>query len=62
MKSGRIQVDGETVPISYIVRTSQKISHFVHRFVFLNKLSVCYFHLSAVISLEVTKIRVLIFR
>ncbi|KAI8544047.1 hypothetical protein RHMOL_Rhmol08G0264300 [Rhododendron molle] len=31
VKSGRIQVDGETVPISYIVRTSQKISHFVHR-------------------------------
>ncbi|CAN0906041.1 RNA pseudouridine synthase 7 [Linum grandiflorum] len=31
VKSGRIQVDGETVPVSYVVKTSQKISHFVHR-------------------------------
>ncbi|TQE12905.1 hypothetical protein C1H46_001551 [Malus baccata] len=31
VKSGRIQVDGEMVPVSHIVKTSQKISHFVHR-------------------------------
>ncbi|KAF3507858.1 hypothetical protein F2Q69_00001370 [Brassica cretica] len=31
VKSGRIKVDGETVPVSYIVRSSQKITHFVHR-------------------------------
>ncbi|KAL6996899.1 hypothetical protein U1Q18_007024 [Sarracenia purpurea var. burkii] len=31
VKSGRIQVDGELVPISYIVQPSQKISHFLHR-------------------------------
>ncbi|XP_003634223.1 RNA pseudouridine synthase 7 [Vitis vinifera] len=31
VQSGRIQVDGEMVPVSYIVRSSQKISHFVHR-------------------------------
>ncbi|XP_076904471.1 RNA pseudouridine synthase 7-like [Bidens hawaiensis] len=31
LKSGRIQVDGKTVPVSYIVQSSQKISHFVHR-------------------------------
>ncbi|KAJ0804327.1 putative tRNA pseudouridine(32) synthase [Helianthus annuus] len=31
VKSGRIQVDGKTVPISYRVQSSQKISHFVHR-------------------------------
>ncbi|KAJ7957206.1 Pseudouridine synthase [Quillaja saponaria] len=31
VKSGRIQVDGEMVPVSYIVKPSQKISHFVHR-------------------------------
>ncbi|XP_054822205.1 RNA pseudouridine synthase 7 isoform X2 [Prosopis cineraria] len=28
---GRIQVDGEMVPVSYIVKPSQKISHFLHR-------------------------------
>lgn len=31
VKSGRIQVDGEMVPVSYIVQSSQKISHFLHR-------------------------------
>ncbi|KAG2678471.1 hypothetical protein I3760_11G003400 [Carya illinoinensis] len=31
VKCGRIQVDGEIVPVSYIVKRSQKISHFVHR-------------------------------
>ncbi|XP_047340952.1 RNA pseudouridine synthase 7 isoform X2 [Impatiens glandulifera] len=31
VKSGRIQVDGELVPVSYIVKSSQKISHFLHR-------------------------------
>nr|XP_025616062.1 RNA pseudouridine synthase 7 isoform X3 [Arachis hypogaea] len=31
VKCGRIQVDGERVPVSYIVKSSQKISHFVHR-------------------------------
>ncbi|KAL8474543.1 hypothetical protein ACS0TY_030406 [Phlomoides rotata] len=31
VKSGRIQVDGHIVPISYVVRSSQKISHFLHR-------------------------------
>nr|XP_043636246.1 RNA pseudouridine synthase 7-like [Erigeron canadensis] len=31
VKSGRIQVDGKTVPVSYIVQSSQKISHFLHR-------------------------------
>ncbi|RWR86990.1 RNA pseudouridine synthase 7 isoform X1 [Cinnamomum micranthum f. kanehirae] len=31
VESGRIQVDGQMVPISYIVQPSQKISHFVHR-------------------------------
>lgn len=33
VKCGRIQVDGELVPVSYIVRSSQKISHFLHRYV-----------------------------
>ncbi|XP_077228134.1 pseudouridine synthase family protein [Tasmannia lanceolata] len=31
VKSGRIQVDGQMVDVSYIVQSSQKISHFVHR-------------------------------
>ncbi|XLU81501.1 hypothetical protein S245_004921, partial [Arachis hypogaea] len=31
VKCGRVQVDGERVPVSYIVKSSQKISHFVHR-------------------------------
>ncbi|XP_073099495.1 RNA pseudouridine synthase 7 isoform X2 [Elaeis guineensis] len=31
INSGRIQVDGELVHASYVVRSSQKISHFVHR-------------------------------
>ncbi|GAV74707.1 PseudoU_synth_2 domain-containing protein [Cephalotus follicularis] len=31
VKCGRIQVNGERVPVSYIVKTSQKISHFLHR-------------------------------
>ncbi|KAL8056504.1 hypothetical protein ABFX02_04G123300 [Erythranthe guttata] len=31
VKSGRIQVDGQIVTVSYIVRSSQKISHFLHR-------------------------------
>lgn len=31
VKCGRIQVDGEIVPVSYIVKRSQKISHFLHR-------------------------------
>ncbi|KAJ1377491.1 uridine synthase family protein, partial [Sesbania bispinosa] len=32
VKCGRIQVDGEMVPVSYVVKPSQKISHFLHRF------------------------------
>ncbi|KAJ4959969.1 hypothetical protein NE237_019879 [Protea cynaroides] len=31
VKSGRIQVEGQIVSVSYIVQPSQKISHFVHR-------------------------------
>ncbi|XP_059642965.1 RNA pseudouridine synthase 7 isoform X2 [Cornus florida] len=31
VKCGRIQVDGQVVPVSYIVWSSQKISHFLHR-------------------------------
>ncbi|CAI0395237.1 unnamed protein product [Linum tenue] len=31
VKCGRIKVEGEMVPVSYIVKNSQKISHFVHR-------------------------------
>ncbi|CAH9061589.1 unnamed protein product [Cuscuta epithymum] len=31
VKSGRIQVNGKRVPVSYVVQSSQKISHFVHR-------------------------------
>ncbi|KAK4362746.1 hypothetical protein RND71_017987 [Anisodus tanguticus] len=31
VKSGRIQVDGKNVPVSYVVQSSQKISHFLHR-------------------------------
>ncbi|QHO38216.1 Pollen-specific protein [Arachis hypogaea] len=31
VKCGRIQVNGERVRVSYIVKSSQKISHFVHR-------------------------------
>ncbi|GFP91613.1 rna pseudouridine synthase 7 [Phtheirospermum japonicum] len=31
VKAGRIKVDGQIVPISYVVKTSQKISHFLHR-------------------------------
>ncbi|XP_055961187.1 RNA pseudouridine synthase 7 isoform X2 [Mercurialis annua] len=31
VKCGRIQVDGEMVPVSHVVKSSQKISHFVHR-------------------------------
>ncbi|XP_018721502.2 RNA pseudouridine synthase 7, partial [Eucalyptus grandis] len=31
VQCGRIRVDGETVPVSYILRPSQKISHFLHR-------------------------------
>ncbi|CAA0827294.1 RNA pseudouridine synthase 7 [Striga hermonthica] len=31
VKVGRIQVDGQIVPISYVVQSSQKISHFLHR-------------------------------
>lgn len=31
VKCGRIQVDGQIVPISYVVQSSQKISHFLHR-------------------------------
>ncbi|XP_047160679.1 RNA pseudouridine synthase 7 isoform X2 [Vigna umbellata] len=31
VKCGRIQVDGEIVPVSYVVKPSQKISHFLHR-------------------------------
>lgn len=31
VKCGRIRVDGEMVPVSYIVKTSEKISHFLHR-------------------------------
>ncbi|PON95707.1 Pseudouridine synthase [Trema orientale] len=31
VKCGRIQVDGQKVPVSYIVKSSQKISHFLHR-------------------------------
>ncbi|KAL2492204.1 RNA pseudouridine synthase 7 [Abeliophyllum distichum] len=31
VKAGRIQVDGQIVPVSYVVQPSQKISHFLHR-------------------------------
>ncbi|KAK1271591.1 RNA pseudouridine synthase 7 [Acorus gramineus] len=31
VKCGRIQVDGQNVHISYVVQSSQKISHFLHR-------------------------------
>ncbi|KAA8540654.1 hypothetical protein F0562_024427 [Nyssa sinensis] len=31
VKSGRIQVDGQIVHVSYILQPSQKISHFLHR-------------------------------
>ncbi|PRQ16914.1 putative tRNA pseudouridine(32) synthase [Rosa chinensis] len=31
VKCGRIQVDGQLVPVSFIVKPSQKISHFLHR-------------------------------
>ncbi|WMV20967.1 hypothetical protein MTR67_014352 [Solanum verrucosum] len=31
VKSGRIQVDGQKVSVSYVVQSSQKISHFLHR-------------------------------
>lgn len=31
VKSGRIQVDGQKVSVSYVVHSSQKISHFLHR-------------------------------
>ncbi|XP_016467331.1 RNA pseudouridine synthase 7 isoform X2 [Nicotiana tabacum] len=31
VKSGRIQVDGQKVHLSYVVQSSQKISHFLHR-------------------------------
>ncbi|GER44032.1 pseudouridine synthase family protein [Striga asiatica] len=31
VKAGRIQVDGHIVPVSYVVQSSQKISHFLHR-------------------------------
>ncbi|XP_020573131.1 RNA pseudouridine synthase 7 isoform X2 [Phalaenopsis equestris] len=31
VKCGRIQVDDKIVPVSYVVRSTQKISHFVHR-------------------------------
>ncbi|KAK4750685.1 hypothetical protein SAY87_004167 [Trapa incisa] len=31
VKCGRIQVDGERVHVSYILKSSQKISHFLHR-------------------------------
>ncbi|KAF9605220.1 hypothetical protein IFM89_014333 [Coptis chinensis] len=31
VECGRIQVDGEMVPVSYVVKSSQKISHFLHR-------------------------------
>ncbi|KAH7683263.1 Pseudouridine synthase RluC/RluD protein [Dioscorea alata] len=31
VKSGRIKVDGQVVSLSYRVRSSQKISHFLHR-------------------------------
>lgn len=31
VKCGRIRVDGEMVPVSYVVKTSEKISHFLHR-------------------------------
>ncbi|KAI4319016.1 hypothetical protein MLD38_032666 [Melastoma candidum] len=31
VKCGRIQVDGVVVPVSYLVKSSQKISHFLHR-------------------------------
>ncbi|KAJ8537051.1 hypothetical protein K7X08_035452 [Anisodus acutangulus] len=30
VKSGRIQVGGKNVPVSYVVQSSQKISHFLH--------------------------------
>ncbi|OEL21694.1 RNA pseudouridine synthase 7, partial [Dichanthelium oligosanthes] len=31
VKCGRLQVDGQTVQTGYIVKSSQKISHFLHR-------------------------------
>ncbi|KAG0474971.1 hypothetical protein HPP92_014657 [Vanilla planifolia] len=31
VKNGRIKVDDQMVPVSYILQSSQKISHFVHR-------------------------------
>ncbi|XP_048138423.1 RNA pseudouridine synthase 7-like isoform X2 [Rhodamnia argentea] len=31
VECGRIQVEGRVVPVSYIVKPSEKISHFVHR-------------------------------
>ncbi|XVF08648.1 hypothetical protein REPUB_Repub07fG0020700 [Reevesia pubescens] len=31
VKCGRIQVDGENIPVSYIVKRCEKISHFLHR-------------------------------
>lgn len=31
VECGRIQVEGRVVPVSYIVKSSEKISHFVHR-------------------------------
>ncbi|MBA0582490.1 hypothetical protein Gorai_024634, partial [Gossypium raimondii] len=31
VKCGRIQVDGENIPVSYVVKRCQKISHFLHR-------------------------------
>lgn len=34
MNSGRIQVDGQKVDQSYVLKSSQKISHFLHRYVF----------------------------
>lgn len=40
MKRGRIQVDGKMISTSYVVQSSQKISHFLHRYACL--LVVCY--------------------
>ncbi|XP_078447420.1 pseudouridine synthase family protein isoform X2 [Wolffia australiana] len=31
VKCGRIQVDEQIVPVTYVVRSSQKVSHFLHR-------------------------------
>ncbi|KAL6517977.1 hypothetical protein OROMI_033678 [Orobanche minor] len=31
VEAGRIQVDGQIVPVTYVVKSSQKISHFLHR-------------------------------